>query len=314
MLVAEDCQRNGLPDVIATNWDEGGFRMLVNDQAQPGTLMPSVHYDTGPANTTFGRSQAVGDIDADGFPDVVIVTNDSVQWIPQNAGELGTFRDPRPIGQGRDDVQLGDVNGDGLLDVVVLGIDGNLSESILIYYNNASAPGQFLTPHRLVTTNSANYLGIADYDGNGRIDIAVAVTQIDSDDFDFHGAVVILRQIALDSFSQSAVARTGGMGISEVFETANLDGDIYPELVFQIGSDVRIMESNAVGTLTTLLELAVPDEMDNYSSGSGSLSIGDLNNDTLDDIALIEQGLYVFFRQPGLPLAFDVAVKLNTPP
>jgi len=314
MLVAEDCQRNGLPDVIATNWDEGGFRMLVNDPAQPGTLMPSVHYDTGPANTTFGRSQAVGDIDADGFPDVVIVTNDSVQWIPQNAGELGTFHDPRPIGQGRNDVQLGDVNGDGLLDVVVLGIDGDLSESILIYYNNTNAPGQFLAPQRLITTNSAHYIGIADYDGNGRTDVAVAVTQIDSDDFDPHGAVVILRQIAPDSFSQSAVVRTGGIGITEVFETANLDGDIYLELVFQIRSDVRIMESNAVGTLTTLLELAVPDESDNYSSGSGSLSIGDLDNDTLDDIALIQQGLYVFFRQPGLPLAFDVAVKLNTPP
>jgi len=44
------------------------------------------------------------------------------------------------------------------------------------------------------------------------------------------------------------------------------------------------------------------------------LSIGDLNNDTLDDIALIHKGLYVFLRQPGVLLAFDEAIKLNTPP
>jgi len=318
-LVADDCERNGLPDLIATNWDEGGFRLLVNDSEQPGTLMPSVHYETGPADSTFGRSQAVGDIDADGFPDVVIVTEYSVQWIPQNAGNLGTFDAPRPIGEGRDDVQLGDVNGDGLLDVVVLGVDGDVSKSILVYYNNTNAPGQFLAPRRLVTGDFADHIGIADYDGNGRTDIAVAVMQFDADDFDQHGAVVVFRQIGPDSFSQSAVTRTGGIGGTDVFETANLDGDIFPELVFQIGSAargavVRIMESNASGALTIRLELTVPDEPENYSSGWPRLSIGDLNNDTLDDIALIHKGLYVFLRRSGVALAFDEAAKLNTHP
>jgi len=319
MLVAEDCQRNGLQDLFSTNWDEGGFRLLVNDPAQPGTLMPSVHYETGPADSTFGRSQAVGDIDADGFPDVVIVTDDSVQWVPQNAGNLGTFQTPRSIGQGRDDVQIGDVNGDGLLDVVVLGVDRDVSKSILIYYNNISAPGQFLAARRLTTTDYADYIGIADYDGDGRTDIAVAVTQIDADDFDGHGAIVVFRQFQPGRFSQSAATRTGGIGITDVFETANLDGDIFPELVFQIGStvrgsEVRILESDASGRLSVLLELTVPDASEDYSSGSGRLSIGDLNNDTLDDIALIHKGLYVFFRQPGGALAFDEAIKLNMPP
>lgn len=322
MLVADDFQQNGLPDLIATRWNEGGFRLLLNDPAQPGTLTPSVHYETGPADSTFGRSQAVGDIDADGFPDVVIVTEELVQWVPQNAGNLGTFDPPRPIGEGRDDVQIGDVNGDGLLDVVVLGVNGSVSQSILIYYNNTSAPGQFLSPRRLTTTDFAKHIGIADYDGNGRIDIAVAVTQIDSDDFDSHAAMVVFRQIAPDSFSQSAVTRTGGLGdfeFFEVFETVNLDGDIFPEVVFWFSSDVhdpvvRIMETNAAGAPTILMDLVIPNEPNNFSSSIGRLSIGDLNNDTLDDIALIHKGLYVFFRQPGGTLAFDTAVKLNTPP
>jgi len=314
MLVAGDCQRDGLLDIITTSWGEGGFRVLLNDLAQPGALMPSVHYQGGPANSTFGRSQAVGDIDADGFPDVVIVTDDSVQWFPQNAADLGSFYAPRPIGQGRNDVQLGDLNKDGLLDIVVLGVDGDVSRSILVYYNNTSAPGQFHAPRRMITTNFAKHTGIADYDGNGSVDIAVAVTQIDSDDFDPHGAVVVFRQIAPDIFDLSGVTRTGGIGVNEAFETAHLDGDIFPELVFQIGPVMRIMESNASGTLSTLLDLTVPDEPENYSNGSGRLSIGDLNNDTLDDIALIHKGLYVFLRQPGGTLAFDEAVKLNTPP
>jgi len=102
-------------------------------------------------------------------------------------------------------------------------------------------------------------------------------------------------------------------------ETANLDGDMFPELVLEIestvrGSVVHIMESNAAGALTIRLELTVLDEPENYSNGSGRLSIGDLNNDTLDDIALIHKGLYVFFRRPGIALAFDEAVKVNTPP
>jgi len=317
VLVADDCERNGLQDLIVTNWDEGGFRLLLNDPGQPGTLMPSVHYETGTANLTFGHSHAVGDIDADGFPDVVIVTEDLVRWVPQNAGNLGTFDAPRPIGEGRNDVQLGDINGDGLLDVVVLGVNGDVSESILVYYNNITAPGQFLAPRRLTTKGFADHIGIADYDGNGRTDIAVAMSQINND-FVPHGAVAMFRQIGPNSFSQPAVTRTGGIGIS-VLETANLDGDMFPELVLEIestvrGSVVHIMESNAAGALTIRLELTVLDEPENYSNGSGRLSIGDLNNDTLDDIALIHKGLYVFFRRPGIALAFDEAVKVNTPP
>jgi len=314
MLVAEDCQHNGLPDLITTNWYEGGFRVLVNNPTQPGAFTPSVHYETGPAVSTFGRSLAVGDIDADGFPDIVVVTDDSVHWVPQDSGNLGTFDAPRLIGEGRNDVQLGDVDKDGLLDVVVLGVDGDVSQSILVYYNNSGAPGQFLAPHRLVTTDFAEHIGIADYDGNGRTDIAVTVTQVDSGTYIQHGAIVVFRQIGPDTFTQSDVTRTGGTGITEVFETANLDGDVFPELVVQVGATVRIMETNARGTPLMLLELNVPDDPQNFSNGTGRLSIGDLNNDTLDDIALIHKGLYVFLRQPGVLLAFDEAIKLNTPP
>lgn len=318
MLVAADCQHNGLPDLFATNWDEGGFRLLANDPTRPGTFLPSVHYDTVPADSTFGRRQAVGDIDADGFLDTVIVTDDSVHWISQNAGNLGTFQAPRLIGAGRDDVQLGDINGDGLLDVVVLGVDGDVSESVLVYYNDSNVPGQFAGPRRLAISDYADNIGIADYDGDGRNDIAVAMSHFTSSNA-HQGVVGIIRQVAPDTFSQSAVTHTGGIGITDVFVTANLDGDVFPELVFQVGSDIRgsdvkILESSALGELTIRLELSVPDDPENYSSGSGRLAIGDLNNDTLDDIALIHKGLYVFFRQPGGMLAFDDALKLSTPP
>jgi hypothetical protein len=318
LLVAEDCQRNGLPDLFAANWNEDGFRLLTNDTAQPGTLLPSVHYRAGSADSSFGRSLAIGDIDADGFPDVVVVDDDTARWLPQNAGNLGTFGAPRLIGTGKDDVQLGDINGDGLLDVVVLGVDGDVSESVLVYYNSSNVPGQFVGPRRLAISDFADNIGIADYDGDGRNDIAVAMSHITSSHI-HQGVVGIIRQVAPDTFNQSAVTRTGGIGVTDVFVTADLDGDVFPELVFQVGSEVRgsvvkILESSASGALTIRLELSVPDDPENYSSGSGRLAIGDLNNDTLDDIALIHKGLYVFLRQPGDVLAFDRALKLNTPP
>lgn len=322
-LAAGDFQQNGVPGLIATNWSEGGFRVLLNDPSQPGTLAPSVHYETGPPDSTFGRSHAVGDIDADGFPDVVIVTEEVVQWVPQNSGNLGTFGAPRLIGEGRDDVQLGDVNDDGLLDVVVLGADGSVSQSILVHYNSTNVPGQFLSSSRLTLADYADHVGVANYDGLGRVDIAVAVTQIDSDDFDSHAAMVVFRQTAPDVFSQSAVTRTGGLGDFEFFgpfETVDLDGDIFPELVFRFSSNVqepviRIMETNAVGVPSLRTDLVIPNEPGVFSTETGGLSTGDLNDDTLDDIALTYRGgLYVFFRQPGGPLAFDAAVRLNTPP
>ena len=59
-------------------------------------------------------------------------------------------------------MQLGDINDDGLLDVVVLGVDGDVSESVLVHYSNTNAPGQFLAPRRLITTDFAGYIGIID--------------------------------------------------------------------------------------------------------------------------------------------------------
>ena len=317
LLVAADCQRNGLPDLFVANWNEGGFRLLMNDTAQPGTLLPSVHYDAGSAESTFGRSLAIGDIDADGFPDIVVATDDTVRWFPQNAGNLGTYMPPRLIGEGRKDVQVGDINGDGVPDVVTLGADGDVSESFLIHFNNTNSPGQFLATHRLNTGDFADYVGVADYDSDGRADIAVGMTHV-TNDYSYQGLVSVFRQIAPGVFIKSAAIRTNGMGTTDVFETADLDGEEFPALVFQVGSEVhgsvvQIMELNAAGALSIQLELAVPVDPDNYSSGSGRLSIGDLNNDALNDIVLIHKGVYVFFRRPGAPLSFDAAVKLNSP-
>jgi hypothetical protein len=312
VLVADDCQRDGLPDLITTNWSEGGFRVLINDPQQPGTFIPSVHYDVGTANSTFGRSHGVGDIDADGFDDVVIVNHDSVQWLAQDSQHLGTYKGPSLIGEGRDDVQLGDVNGDGLLDVVVLGVDGETSQSVLVYYNDTGSPGRFLTPHRLVISDYANYAGVADYDGDGRTDVAIFGEEVRT--YELGPAfVVIFRQTQPGRFSRSNVTYTGGNAIFTAFETAHLDHDGFPDLVIQEGPIIRIMESNALATPTLRLELTVPSDPESYSLGTGRLSIGDLNNDTLDDIAIIHSGLYVFFRRAGNELAFEEAVKLNTP-
>ena len=318
VLVADDCQRDGLFDLFATNWKEGGFRVLMNDPRQPGTFMPSVHYDAGQADFTSGRRHAVGDIDADGFPDVVVVTEQSVQWVPQDAQALGTFQPHRVVGEGRDDVHLGDVDGDGLLDIVVLGIDDDVSRSILVYYNNSSAPGQFLPARRLVTEDFAQYIGIADFDADGRTDIAVALDQFDSDDYLGNAAVTIFRQTEPGRFTSTAVTRTGGPAIMTVFDTADLDHNGFPELVFLSGNDVmgaalHIMESSSSAALSTRLKLTLPDEAENYSKGTSRLSIGDLNNDHLDDIAVIHKGIFVFFRKPGDPLAFQDPVRINTP-
>jgi hypothetical protein len=61
------------------------------------------------------------------------------------------------------------------------------------------------------------------------------------------------------------------------------------------------------------MELATPDDPENYSSGSGRLSPGDLNNDMLTDIALIHKGVQLAFRHPGPTLAFDDFVTLSAP-
>lgn len=165
-----DLNNDGLQDVVST----GGINTIsVWLQNSGGTLNAPVVYSV---NTVSG-SVDVGDLNGDGLTDIVFTTadypNSSIGVLIQTPG--GNFDVPVyhsvSAGWNIGGLAVGDVNGDGLSDVVV-SYGGNLpSSSIGILYQNLSGA---LNP--IVSTASYDMPGqiqLSDVTGDGLNDILV---------------------------------------------------------------------------------------------------------------------------------------------
>ncbi|HEY5242309.1 MAG TPA: VCBS repeat-containing protein, partial [Polyangiaceae bacterium] len=152
---------------------------------------------------------AVGDVDADGKPDIVLTSVGAIEaHYLHNLGG-GSFQDtqtlvpPLPTAYGIMGAGLADFDGDGRLDLVVAAwsLDNGLSTGSAtcgcvpdgyacvipgtrclpppVVYLNDGTGGFTTTPHSLGSPSdcgpaNTNALGIADYDGDGRPDVFIA--------------------------------------------------------------------------------------------------------------------------------------------
>jgi hypothetical protein len=139
-----DMNGDGLPDVVVADYD-GTLAVFLQAPAGDGTLLPPETYDTLDRGSC---SIAIGDIDGDGRPDVVVANAGP----PGEPGSVAVFvQDHAAPGQlgppvryrgywGPLSVALGDLNGDGLLDMVVA--DG----APYVRFQSTVTPGLFLPP------------------------------------------------------------------------------------------------------------------------------------------------------------------------
>jgi len=132
----------------------------------------SADFKSGP---TFGTKSdstidvAVGDVNQDGNPDLILANRDGQQnFVLLNDGKLG-FKERRPFGTGRDQsraVAVGDVNGDGKLDWVI----GNIGQSNALFLGDGKG-GVEKTIEFGNEKNRTYTVAIADMDSDGDLDI-----------------------------------------------------------------------------------------------------------------------------------------------
>jgi FG-GAP-like repeat/FG-GAP repeat len=148
-----DVNGDNLPDLVVANFGPGadgtgvaGVSVLLQNAASPGTFLAPVTY----ATPHGAIDVAVGDLDGDGRPDIVVASLDpdfsgAVSVLlqvkaPSAAGTFGTATVYPGFGQPLS-VAIGDLNGDGHPDIAVA--DGATATVLL---QNAATPGTFANP------------------------------------------------------------------------------------------------------------------------------------------------------------------------
>ncbi len=151
------------PDGTFISWEEH----RIDDEAAAGIAIRG------------GDGLAMGDLDEDGFEDVVSAQEDSshIRVAYGGEGENDWFRLSLAEGAeaaGVEDVNLGDLNGDGRLDVIAACEKGHL-----LYLQNPASKHRGLRWGRIapeITRNRGSWIKayFADFDGDGRAEVVAA--------------------------------------------------------------------------------------------------------------------------------------------
>jgi len=178
-VVIADLNGDGSPDLVVADFSaNGSVIVLLQDPANPGHFQAPIKLPTGAATA----SAQVADLNGDGLPDIVATgydyygNNGAVYVFYQSSG--GNFLPPvsYPAGAGPQSVKVADMNHDGLPDLVVAdfgpGTDGRGIAGVSVILQTATH--QFLTPNSYPTPPAAIDVAIADLDGDGKPDVAVA--------------------------------------------------------------------------------------------------------------------------------------------
>jgi len=170
-----DLNLDGKTDVVIPNSANNTISVFKNTSSG-GTISFATKIDS---NTLAGApiSGAIGDLNGDGLPDIIL-----------NYGNIAYFSVFKNISTGgnillaaRNDfaasytsgaVTLADIDGDGKLDVLLTNFNNN---SISIYRNTSTVSSiSFGTPYTVSSGTGPAVIVTADFDGDGKVDIAVS--------------------------------------------------------------------------------------------------------------------------------------------
>jgi len=166
---AGDIDGDGRPDLLAASASGGGLYWY----RYPSWTKHRI------ADGSFTTDMAVGDVDGDGHLDIVIPNDAGLIWYRNPRGAGGDpAAGPWPAhtihedGARMHDVELGDLDGDGRLDVVTRhqsGFGKRMGNQIHLWRQNS--PNSW--SHRAFSCPHGEGLKLADIDGDGRLDVVI---------------------------------------------------------------------------------------------------------------------------------------------
>lgn len=259
--VAADLDGDGRNDlaVALNSYVPGGVALLFQDPTLPGDFLNAVHVPVGVAGTTV----ATADVNGNGRIDLLHAsTSEDADRVGlylslQDANLPGTFLPAVKLAAGQKprQVAVADLDADDRLDLVVTNDGINARGSgITVLLADPASPGQFRPGTFYAMSDIARMTCIADLDGDGRPDFAVAAMGAGLVN-DYESVV----QLYLQDPTQPGHFVRGGRydsgDLTDFIATADLDGDGLPDVVTGEGPQVLYNDPAQPGTLQAVRPL-----------------------------------------------------------
>ncbi len=238
-----DLNGDGKPDLVVA--DGSGVSLLFQDPNTPGSFLPRMALDVGSVTS----SVAIADFNGDGKPDLATTTATSVVVVLQDATKGGTFLNPTSYQAGLQPIWVAgaDLNGDGKPDLAVANLgspsDGSTA-SLSVLLQNPATPGSFLAATEYKTDFLSSVVVVADLNGDGKPDIAVAntggLTGVCPPTCNLSGSVSVLLQDP--AMAGHFLPVTNYASHDQVLSVAvgDMNGDHKPDLVIANGGGIII--------------------------------------------------------------------------
>ena len=278
-IASADVNADGWTDLLIADSGTNTVGVLLNQAARPGAFAATPV--TFPTRGTYPVALATGDLNGDKYPDVVLVneTSSSVSILLNAAGPAlftpaTTYASGPMLPRG---VALGDVNGDGLLDIV---LTATASNKIGVLLNSPARPGTFQAA--LTYRSGGNHpegLALGDLNGDGQLDIVVSNQASSS------VGVLLNSAKSPGKFAAPATYASGGS-----LPRGLALGDVNQDSLLDV-----VVTNAATGTVSTLLNSAsLPGTLrpaTTYASGATGpvgLAVGDVTGDKAADLVVAD--------------------------
>jgi FG-GAP-like repeat len=154
--------------------------VLSNDQPDPKLVLLNDGKGNFTVDGTYGdpnwstRNAAVGDLNGDGYPDIVVANREMTSYVCLNDGKLHFDCRPFEDSPSAATVAIADMNGDGANDVIYACRDSCQSG---VYFNDGKGNFARKVPWG-PPKSSTRAMAVADFDGDGHLDIAACHEQL----------------------------------------------------------------------------------------------------------------------------------------